>query len=274
MATDLLPPDANAPAITNSHEMSDAEIDELEDILDDVRTRFDETPQWEFCEGFMAALICCRRVIHASEYLPVLLDTEALNDQGEYAFIDETQFSRFMALWIRRWNEIAAALMIEVEGLEDERAYHPQVLDVRGALSMLRPEDSAPSPGEKIPSYAQVWAIGFMYAVETWPEEWEPPRDKQLQQWIDEYLSAIVALTEDDPGPFTTSFFEEGALPSVSDQRVGAYFDAVWGVYFLRKIMGSLGPRAALVRKADKPGRNDPCFCGSGKKYKKCHGAG
>ena len=22
-----------------------------------------------------------------------------------------------------------------------------------------------------------------------------------------------------------------------------------------------------------KPGRNDPCFCGSGRKYKKCHGA-
>jgi hypothetical protein len=24
---------------------------------------------------------------------------------------------------------------------------------------------------------------------------------------------------------------------------------------------------------AERPGRNDPCFCGSGKKYKKCHGA-
>ncbi|MGH2669853.1 MAG: SEC-C metal-binding domain-containing protein, partial [bacterium] len=23
---------------------------------------------------------------------------------------------------------------------------------------------------------------------------------------------------------------------------------------------------------ASKPGRNDPCWCGSGKKYKKCHG--
>jgi preprotein translocase subunit SecA len=23
----------------------------------------------------------------------------------------------------------------------------------------------------------------------------------------------------------------------------------------------------------DEPGRNDPCWCGSGKKYKKCHGA-
>ena len=23
----------------------------------------------------------------------------------------------------------------------------------------------------------------------------------------------------------------------------------------------------------DTPARNDPCFCGSGKKYKRCHGA-
>ena len=28
---------------------------------------------------------------------------------------------------------------------------------------------------------------------------------------------------------------------------------------------------AAQVRGHDKPGRNDPCWCGSGKKYKKCH---
>jgi preprotein translocase subunit SecA len=26
-------------------------------------------------------------------------------------------------------------------------------------------------------------------------------------------------------------------------------------------------------RAADEPGRNDPCPCGSGKKYKRCHGA-
>ncbi|MGH9445367.1 MAG: SEC-C metal-binding domain-containing protein, partial [Terriglobia bacterium] len=29
-----------------------------------------------------------------------------------------------------------------------------------------------------------------------------------------------------------------------------------------------------VVRRAEKIGRNDPCPCGSGKKYKKCHGAG
>jgi hypothetical protein len=31
--------------------------------------------------------------------------------------------------------------------------------------------------------------------------------------------------------------------------------------------------RSQPVRANDKPGRNDPCSCGSGKKYKKCHGA-
>jgi uncharacterized protein len=27
------------------------------------------------------------------------------------------------------------------------------------------------------------------------------------------------------------------------------------------------------LRKPPEPGRNDPCWCGSGKKFKKCHGA-
>ena len=39
------------------------DFDALDDILDDLRSRYDETPQWEFCEGFLAALVCCRRRI-------------------------------------------------------------------------------------------------------------------------------------------------------------------------------------------------------------------
>ena len=258
---------------TDSVKLELADFNALEDILDDVRTRKDETPHWEFCEGFLVALICCRRLILPSEYLPVLLDYGEPNEKGENAFRDDAQLTRFMDLWLRRWNEIAAALMIEVDDLADERAYHPEVIDVRGALSMLPPKDSGPALVEKAPSFAQVWAIGFMYAVETWPQEWEPPRDKQLAVWIDEALSAIIALTDDDKGPYTRSFYAEGAPPSVSDQRSDAYGEAVWAVYTLRKVMASLGSRVEPARKDDKPGRNDLCFCGSGKKYKKCHGA-
>ncbi|QOJ30933.1 MAG: SEC-C domain-containing protein [Gammaproteobacteria bacterium] len=32
-------------------------------------------------------------------------------------------------------------------------------------------------------------------------------------------------------------------------------------------------PAEPYRRKTPKLGRNDPCHCGSGKKYKKCHGA-
>jgi preprotein translocase subunit SecA len=32
----------------------------------------------------------------------------------------------------------------------------------------------------------------------------------------------------------------------------------------------SAGPQAPIVRKQERVGRNDPCPCGSGKKYKRC----
>jgi preprotein translocase subunit SecA len=36
---------------------------------------------------------------------------------------------------------------------------------------------------------------------------------------------------------------------------------------------GGRGPAAAAAAPPSKlPGRNDPCYCGSGIKYKKCHG--
>ena len=35
----------------------------------------------------------------------------------------------------------------------------------------------------------------------------------------------------------------------------------------------SENPETVVKSDRDKIGRNDPCWCGSGKKYKKCHGA-
>lgn len=32
------------------------------------------------------------------------------------------------------------------------------------------------------------------------------------------------------------------------------------------------GPQTPIRRELPKLGRNEPCFCGSGSKYKKCHG--
>jgi len=62
------------------------DFDALDDILDDLRTRYEETPQWEFCEGFMVALICCRRAIPEGEWLPVLIGLE--DEEGDAGFSD------------------------------------------------------------------------------------------------------------------------------------------------------------------------------------------
>jgi uncharacterized protein len=253
--------------------LSADQFDELDAILDDLRTRHDETPQWEFCEGFMAALVCCRRPITADEYLAVLLGLGEAGEADAGSFADAAQQQRFMALWQRRWLEVAEALDREVESLEDDAAYHPEVMDVRGAVAALPPEEREAMAGEDLPSFAQVWALGFMFAVENWPEEWAAPRDKDAAKWLDASLQAIVTMTEDDTGKPEISIFNDEDPPSVSLARLNAFGEAIWAVYDLREIWRSIGPRAETVRKEATPGRNELCFCGSGKKYKKCHGA-
>ena len=193
-------------------------------------------------------------------------------DEGA-SFADDAQRERFLALWQRREDEVRAALDTEVQALDEDKAYAPEVMDVRGAIASLPPEERTEIEGEEIPSFAQVWALGFMYFVESWPEEWEPPKDKEAAKWHDASLEAIVALTEDDTDEATLSAFGEDGPPSVSENRLNAYGDALWAVYDLREIWRNIGPRVQQVIKSETPGRNEPCSCGSGKKYKKCCGA-
>ncbi len=253
-------------------------FDEIDAILDELRTRYDETPQWEFCEGFLAALVCCRRPIPQAEYLDALLGIGETDDlPGEGSFADAAQRARFLEIWEQRWLEVETALDTRAESLDLETAYHPEVLDVRGAMAALSDADRAAMPDgaahEALPAFAQVWALGFMFAVETWPQEWAPPRDKKAAKWHDQALQCIVAMTEDDTGVPEVSPFEDDGVPTLSVARLDAFADAVWSVYDLREIWRGIGPRVQTVHRTATPGRNDPCHCGSGQKFKKCHGA-
>ena len=252
-------------------------FDELDAILDDLRTRYDETPQWEFCEGFMAAVICSRRPIAADEYLPLLLDTPAEGEAPDAeggSFASDVQRARFLTLWQQRWNEVRTALDAEVNSLEDEHCYHPEVVDIRAAVAEMPADEQANIKGEELPAFAQVWALGFMFAVESWPEEWVSPRDKDAAKWLDGALQAVVAMTEDDAAAPEVSPLSEDGAASTSIARLNAFGEAIWAVYDLRELWKTLGPRVETVRKEATQGRNDLCACGSGRKYKKCHGAG
>ena len=243
------------------------DFDALDDILDDLRTRNDETPQWEFCEGFLAALVCCRTPVVEDEWLTVLL---GLDEGGGFA--DEAQRARFLSFLQQRFSEVQTALDAEIQALDDDRAYAPEVMDIRGAIASLPPEERGDIDAEEIPSFAQVWALGFMFAVENWPDEWAPPKDKDAAKLHDHCLEAIVALTEDDTDEPTLSALSEDGPPSVSEARLNTYGEALWAVYDLREIWRSIGARVVQVIRTATPGRNDACSCGSGKKYKKCCG--
>ena len=272
-----VPAAPNTPVDPSAGVLEVEAFDELDAILDDLRIRYDETPQWEFCEGFMAAVICMRRVVRADEYLEALLAVPAqggVADAEDGSFASSAQRSRFMTLWMQRWSEVATALDSEVDSLEDDRCYHPEVMDVRGAVAAMPLDERASFKGEDLPAFAQVWALGFMFAVEYWPEEWGAPKDKDAAKWLDDALQAIVAMTEDDSDAAEVSPLDEDGAPSTSIARLNAFGEAIWAVYDLRELWQTLGPKIETVRKEAEPGRNDLCPCGSGRKYKKCHGAG
>ena len=255
------------------------ELDELDALLEELRTREDEVPQWEFCDGFLAALACTRRVVPVTEWLPMLLGDglELGAGPGDELplmppFKDLVQQQRFLHLYQLRSAEVAAQLDAQAESLDADDAFQPEVMDMRGAIASLPEEERAEMEGQPIPSFGQIWALGFMFAVENWEDDWAAPRDKEAAQWLDDALQAIVALTEDDTGKPEICMYAEDGPPSTSQQRLEDFGEAIWAVYDLRQLWRSLGPRVQAIVHGAQPGRNDPCPCGSGKKYKKCCG--
>lgn len=255
-------------------------LEELDTMLEGMREREEEIPQWEFCDGFLTALVCTRRPINAAEWLPMLLgDGEALEvAEGQplpklNAFQDEAQQARFLELAQLRMDEVRTQLDTEIKSLEDDTAFQPEVMDTRGALLMLPEAERAELEDEEIPSLGQVWALGFMFVVENWNEEWQAPRDKEAAQWLDAAMEFVVNMTEDDDGEATLNLYDETGPASTSQERLDAFGELVWAVYDLRQLWRSVGPRVEAVVKGAQPGRNDPCTCGSGKKFKKCCGA-
>lgn len=265
---------SSSPAFAFGHD----ELDELDALLDDMRTRDESVPHWEFCDGALTALVCTRRAIGPHEWLPLLIsDTDAALGQGEPLpllppFKDLAQQQRFLQLWERRRAQVRAQLASEPDSLDEEDAFQPEVIDMRGAIASLPEDERAEMEGEEVPSFGQIWAAGFLFVTEAWEDDWEPPRDKETAEWITDALEAIEALAEDDKGEPTLCMYDEDGPPSTSQERLDAFGEAIWSVYDLHRIWHSLGPRVEQVVRGVQPGRNDPCPCGSGKKYKKCHG--
>lgn len=180
--------------------LGEAEIDELADWIDLLDEGSEVPLSLESVDGFITALICGPREVAADEFLPVLLDRV---DGLEGMFENQVEESRFMALLQRRCNEISRALAAPVENLADPRALAPLIMDWDGLLGDLPPADAERLKAEDIPLHAQLWANGFLLAVESWESDWALPPGSKDEAFVDEKLEPFYVLMapEDELSP-------------------------------------------------------------------------
>ena len=104
-------------------------------------------------------------------------------------------------------------------------------------------------------------------------EQFDPvvlARETQQTTWTSLHVHKLGGGTATDTsGEVTyTARFEEAGIPGVLRERS----DFVKQNDRWEYTGGTLLTDPGLTRPESKPGRNDPCPCGSGKKYKKCCG--
>jgi uncharacterized protein len=218
--------------------LSEAELDELSDFLDSLP---DDAMNIEMLDGLFSALICAPELVALSEYLPMIWG-------ADFDFATDERGAPMLDLMLRHWNTIALALF---RTLEEPDIYNPVLLlDEDG---VVRGND---------------WATGFMLGVELRHEQWDVLFNDAEHAGL--VVPLLMLFNEHNPDPerrtkdMTPELREQlieymiGALP-----RIYAYFDPY-------RIAATY--EMPIHREAPKVGRNEPCPCGSGKKYKKCCG--
>jgi len=97
-------------------------------------------------------------------------------------------------------------------------------------------------------------------------EEWS-----RESEWLGlEILEVQGGGENDDQGVVEFSARFRGADRAVVDHHEHSSFERIEGRWFFREARMINNPKK---RESPKIGRNDPCPCGSGRKYKKCCGA-
>jgi uncharacterized protein len=225
--------------------LTDAEFDRLSAVL----RRFDNQRPMnlEQLDGFFAALICGPVNVAPSEYLPVILGDEMILEDTVNA---QPVLQDFLSLIMRHWNVI-------VDTLQSGEVFLPLLLE-----------------DEKGVSHANDWANGFLRGMELRRVEWAALLDdKEHGGWI---VPIFALAHEHDPDPEMRPYKEPISAEAREKLIVGAAA-AVTGIYRYfeaqRLVEKHLPDNASTFRRSmPKVGRNDPCPCGSGKKFKQCCG--
>ncbi|MFC0242446.1 UPF0149 family protein [Rhodopseudomonas telluris] len=201
----------------------------------------------EELDGFVAGLLVCPEQIKPGDWLPAVWN----GDDESSPFTDLAHANRVFALIMAHYNSVAATLF------ERPERYHP-----------LLPVDT--ESGDVV---WEVWVDGFAAAVSLRPQAWQCLQD--ADKATVEALEGLVGLVEISADGSETPQNDLEAIGAEASEQIAGWIRALntW------RLANDPGPRhiewgapPPASAKRGKVGRNEPCPCGSGKKYKRCCG--
>jgi uncharacterized protein len=219
--------------------LSDAAIHFLDELLMSDTTPEDVLSIDEL-HGYLTAIVCCPVPVVPSEWLPGVWQTE----EGPQ-FESAEQAQEIMSLIMRMHNDIADALRVGEE-------FGPLMLE------------NTLESGETV-VVAQGWCWGFMEGMRSQFEAWEPHLDMINELVVP--IAVLARLGDDDP-ELQELLDDQEQIAQLTE----AIAESAAAIYEYSRSIAD-GPQQPHRRQTAKVGRNDPCPCGSGKKYKKCCGA-
>jgi len=227
--------------------LSDEEIEELDQfLLSDALS--DEGMTLDSLDGYLTAIVVGPTTVMPSRWLPRIGGPEK-DDAPEFESLEQAQ--RIIDLIMRHMNGIVESLQ------HDPDAFEP-------LFSERHYQGRAYIDGE-------MWAHGFIDGIALNRADWQPLFDDASAC---EALHPLRLLGADEVSA------EEDALTRTPAQRESLARQIPAGVAAIyrfwlpwREAILQRTVATTIQRNQPKVGRNDPCPCGSGQKFKKCCGA-
>lgn len=247
------------PRILDQPRLSEVEHDELFTLYSDAGIPETAMANIEMVDGYLTACVVGPELPMAHEWLEDIFGQPSLP-----ICADAHKQERLLTLIVRRYMDITESLSIKRPHLTPENMYLPLLGEMEDPADCIRPYQ-LDAEGQRIGDWAyKDWATGIQLAVSRdpqWDALFNDPENRHLLSPI------IIAQMGYNPDKLDFQYEDTSDI-----QTLLAVLP-----YSLREFWRDHNRRAVAqtpyLRDVAKIGRNDPCLCGSGKKYKKCCGA-
>ncbi len=277
-------------------ETTEAELNALEAVCDRLDAFNAPQSSLPWVDGFLTALACGPVRIPLEQCLEGMFDDafeRAFGDPQEREAAVKALNNRLVVLFDQM---DAQTLLDDPEALRLNPVFDEWDEETRAAANEKVAEERAflaaatvqlkPGPTEDAQADADtegladeglafdtgvVWAEGVLDGLVHLEPLWGLQMDDELNQAMDEIGAPIEALLFTPEGPRMQAYLKACDATELPE-RDQLLADACFALQDLRVLLLDHGPRPETRRVEPTLGRNDPCHCGSGKKFKKCHG--